>query len=142
MTFEKWTEKAGFLLETSGNVLATQNTEKGGYFALDKYRAFFLEGQQIWSTGKMKTVPFEKLFDMCSDAEVATEVKRDKVDKKNILRLSVGEKSAIIQEKFSRVFPKNVVYSITGQAKAPVLVSIPEGSELKKIAVIMPYLCK
>lgn len=139
MTFEKWTEKAVRLLEASENVLFIQNTDKGGYFALNKYVVYFLEHQSICSAVKKGTFQFDALFDMCNDAEAAT-VKREKVDGKNILRLSAGDKSSAVQEKFARVFPKNAIYSISKGKRSPVLVSLMDGGALHPIAVIMPIL--
>ena len=150
MTSAKWYEKAGKIFDSmeSGSVLF-YNAENGMYFSgRDGHKAYYIPDCEVLTSrndsSQMKSNFLQKVFTDASDkGELATEVTNGKVHNDGFsscaLRLSNSENTVYVQERFTREFPANTLYYISGRNK-PVLACLEDGGQLYQIAIVMPVL--
>lgn len=148
MKFEKWDEKTALLSERLGATkrgIVYQNTAEGVYFApASGEYMIFQEGRHLYS----RNVPHDglsKYFENVQKGATLAERRRgvlpgrspwEKARKVSVFTNENGS-SAVLNEKFCGLFPKDALYYVSGPRSA-VPVGIMDGGTLRIVGAVCP----
>lgn len=143
MTAAAFYEKSSACFEANANTLHYSVGEKGTYFAVDKYSAYFLPGVTVWTVNPQSDhnvgAALERIFETAiRHGRLATVCTPTRCSLGKATRLENVDGYATVRDALLRRFPKNTLYYIQGHNK-PVLAAIEEDNVLKPIGIVMPY---
>ena len=152
MKYDKWDEKTALLSERLGATkrgIFYQNTAEGVYFtpATGEY-IIFLDGRHLYSYGgNLPHGGLAKYFEGAQKGATLAERRRgilpgryagEKARNVSVFTNENGS-SAVLNEKFCGLFPKDALYYVSGPRSA-VPVGIMDGGTLRIVGIVCPII--